>query len=657
MVAFPHPPRRRTAAWVASVLSIVVLLGVIAPCSAIAQSDNKTTTEATAGSSATSSFNAADLKRKTREWSKTITKAGRLFKVKKFDESADLVNEVQRAVERHVADADEKTLKALRPIHKKLTKAHQLLTAQNVTLRSLKPFPGSGTEEPADKTTSTQGDQVSFVNQVAPIIVSKCGNCHVTQQRGGFSSASFTALDQSAMLTYGMPDQSRIVEVIESGEMPKGNRKVAPEELALLKSWIAQGAKFDGDNPQMNLSAMRAPMAAEDSERIKPLPLTGKETVSFGLHVAPVLLENCAECHIARNPRGDFNMASLATIFRGGDSGPAFKPGNSATSEIMMRLKGQDRNVMPPSGKLDDKTIGLIGKWIDEGARFDPMDRNLTLKATADKSFANSLDHEQLVVFRGDTSRELWKLAFADLRFNEAASDNFLIYGTMTEPDLADFGEQAEVLARRVMSVLKSPKDAKFAKGNTALFALNARYDFSEFGKMVEKRGFSKSETSSWKGEPAKTYVVVLVPAASQDSKSEIDDSIELTLAKDLAAVHVSSWNATIPRWFADGVALWTVAKMYRRDKRIEALDQEAAAAAASMKKSDDFVTGAMAADKAGYVGYEFVKVLQSDSRAFKQLTKDLREKINFDQAFKGSYGITPKEFFGKRGKKGGKSW
>ena len=654
MVAFSRLSCYGNPAWATCVLSIVVLLEVITPSSAIAQSDNKTTAE----TALTQTAQAADLKPQIREWSKTITAAGKLFKRKKFDESADLVNDVQRAIESHVAAADAKTLKLLKPIHKKLSKAHQLLTAQNVTLRSLKPFPETDAKKNADKTKAPQTDQVSFVNQVAPIIVSKCGNCHVSQSRGAFSSASFAALDQSTMVTFGMPDQSRIVEVIESGEMPKGNRKVAPEELALLKTWIAQGAKFDGDNPQTKLDALSSPSAPMSArESMNPRPLTGKETVSFGLHVAPVLLENCAECHIARNPRGDFDMASLATFLRGGDAGAPLKPGSSATSEIMLRLKGQDRDVMPPTGKLADKTIEQIGKWIDEGARYDSADRNLPLKAMAAKAFANSLDHEGLAVFRADTSRELWKLAFADLQSNEATTENFFVFGTSTKPDLEDFGQQAEELAGRVMSVLKSPADAKVAKGNVALFALNARYDFSEFGKMIEKRNFNKSETSSWKGEPAVTYVVALVPAASQRAKSATDDSNDMILAKDLAAVHVSSWNPTIPRWFADGMALWTVAKMYRRNPRIEALNQEAAAAVASMKKPDDFITGAMAADKAGFVGYQFVKILQTDSRAFKQLTKDLRDEKNFDAAFEKSFGITPKEFFGNRGKKRGKSW
>jgi len=68
----------------------------------------------------------------------------------------------------------------------------------------------------------------------------------------------------------------------------------------------------------------------------------------------------------------------------------------------------------------------------------------------------------------------------------------------------------------------------------------------------------------------AEAYVVLLAPFSSDES------SYEVTLARDLAAVHVSGWNPTIPRWFADGMAYWTVAKMFKRNKALENLDQSA---------------------------------------------------------------------------------
>lgn len=624
---------------------------------AIAQSSDK---RAIAQTNST----APNLRTQVKQWSKSISIAGRLFKSKQFEQSAALIRNLQAEVESKFPTADAGQIKLLKTTYKKLSKAHQLLSKQGVKLSPLAPLP-DGTQATKnanadDGNTDANPDgaggvaamatQVSFVNQVAPIIVSKCGNCHVSREQGGFSAASFAALDNSAMVTFGLPDQSRLIEVIESGEMPKGNRKVEPAELKVLKAWIAQGAKFDGPNAAANLSSLGTDDApAMDIASMAP---TGKETVSFGLHVAPVLLENCAECHIARNPRGNFNMANLASILRGGNAGAALKPGQSATSEILLRMKGQGREVMPPSGKLSDDKIQLVAKWIDEGARFDPGDAEIPLRAVAAKGFANSLGHEELTEVRKEASRRLWRLAFADISATTVSTENFFLMGTASTSALEDVGVRAEDLAVRVTKTLKSPTQSAFAKGNTALFVLNKRYDFSEFGKMVEKRSFGRFAISSWRSDAAESYVVLLKPGGLGTVNSDSDNAgSDIALARGLAAVHVASWNQTIPRWFADGMAYWTVAKMFRRDKRLADLERDADAALAAMKKPDDFITGGMSADHAALVGYRFVKNLQGNSKAFKKLTKSLRQNVSFDVAFNDSYGITPKGFFGKNKK------
>ena len=125
---------------------------------------------------------------------------------------------------------------------------------------------------------------VSFKSEVAPILVAKCGNCHVNRNRGNFSAATFAALSNSTTIAFGLPQDSRLIEVIENGEMPKGGLKVEPNELELLKRWIQLGAKFDGDNPQQPITEFAANVpTCVGRDRPQPTKPTGKETVSFGL--------------------------------------------------------------------------------------------------------------------------------------------------------------------------------------------------------------------------------------------------------------------------------------------------------------------------------------------------------------------------------------
>jgi mono/diheme cytochrome c family protein len=101
----------------------------------------------------------------------------------------------------------------------------------------------------ADAQSSTRngaGDSVSFVNDVAPIINAKCGSCHVRSAKGRYSIKSYDALINSDSIEPNQPGSSYFIEVIENGEMPKGGLKVSDKELATLRKWIEEGAKFDG---------------------------------------------------------------------------------------------------------------------------------------------------------------------------------------------------------------------------------------------------------------------------------------------------------------------------------------------------------------------------------------------------------------------------
>ncbi len=573
------------------------------------------------------------VRKQIRDIDKAILAAGRLFKAEKFDDSGELIGEAQKSMVELTESADARTIEVVKGTYKKLAKAHQLLTGKGQKLKPLVALP--------EPTATTEG-KVSFVSQVAPILISKCGNCHVRDRRGNFSAASFRNLDNSAMIAYGVADDSRLIEVIESGEMPRGNLKVSENELEILKQWVNQGAEFDGDNPNANLASFAKPAAsmATDAMASGPVKPTGDETVSFGLHIAPILLENCARCHIARNPRGNFDMANFAGILRGGDSGKAFVPGKSATSEIVLRLKGEDREVMPPSGKLDDKLIAQVARWIDEGAKFDPADLRLTLKTVAAKGLANSLDHTELSKLRKQTSEETWRLALSDVVPSAASTENFHIVGTGSTDRLQEIGNAAEDIAMRIQKILKTPPGAPFVKGDTTLFVVDKRYDFAEFGRMVEKRTFAKNLVSSWQSDTVIAHVALL--CGIKDGVSDY----EVSLSRDIAAVHVANWDASVPRWFADGMGHWVAAKIFRREPIVQQWQSDSGAAMASMKKPSDFLGNKMAADQAALVGFRFVEMLQGKSRQFKMLVNKLREEGDFESAFYDSYGITPEAFF-----------
>ncbi len=99
---------------------------------------------------------------------------------------------------------------------------------------------------------------------------------------------------------------------------------------------------------------------------------TGNEAAleHFESRVRPLLSENCYSCHGADAPSvfANLRLDSLQGLLRGGDSGPAVVPGDPRSSLLLQAVRGQDRVLMPPTGRLSDAEIEDIAVWIGAGA-------------------------------------------------------------------------------------------------------------------------------------------------------------------------------------------------------------------------------------------------------------------------------------------------
>ena len=107
--------------------------------------------------------------------------------------------------------------------------------------------------------------QVSFMNDVAPILKENCFACHDAKKRKGkLDMTSFAKLmrggNQGSPVVAGKPDES-LLWLLTAGEeepmMPpkEAGERLTKDRLAVLKRWIEQGAKFDGPGPDTDLIA------------------------------------------------------------------------------------------------------------------------------------------------------------------------------------------------------------------------------------------------------------------------------------------------------------------------------------------------------------------------------------------------------------------
>lgn len=151
----------------------------------------------------------------------------------------------------------------------------------------------------ADRALIAAGKLVSFAESVAPILVKRCLACHNARTaKGRLNLETFAALmaggESGAVVEPGDPDASVLVAMVEDGSMPKDADPLTPEQIAIIRKWVATGARLDvGIDPHAKLFniAPKEPQPAPPDVYPVPVAVTalafspdGKWLASSGYH-------------------------------------------------------------------------------------------------------------------------------------------------------------------------------------------------------------------------------------------------------------------------------------------------------------------------------------------------------------------------------------
>ncbi len=580
----------------------------------------------------------------------TLVEAGTLYKEGKGTDAAKLVEQAQARYDKFDAPADKQTQALLDRIYRALAGAHGAMQLDGIQLpklnrRVLEARPQAVepvVPKPDQPEPQPDENAVSFAKHVAPMLLSKCGRCHVNDSKGGFNVGTFAELmkgsEAGRVLFAGDAEGSPLVEVIVEGDMPRGGGKVSAEELTALKNWITQGAKDDGPSPDTPLSQLARGVAPEgpmDAPKVEVVK-AGAEGPSFGRDVAGVLAKSCTGCHGTNNPRANFSLANFDVLLRGGDSGSPIVPGKPAESLLIRKLKGQAGAQMPLNlPPLPDDTIAAIEAWIAAGAKFDGPSPTAPVERVAAFVKAATSTHEELSEERGKIAAANWKLALPGIDSHTVSTENFLLQGNVDEATLGDLGKTAEEIAPQVAKVFGQPEGEPLVKGRLTLFVFPQRYDYSEFGQMVEKRKLPKQWYGHWNYDGIDAYGA-MVPSRTDKY------SAEALIAQQLAGAYVASRGT--PRWFAEGAGRVVASRLFKDDPRVKAWDEALPSALAAMRAADDFLTGKLSEEDAMLASYSYVRFLMKDSRKFRQLLDTLAEGGDFEQVFAKTYGGSPNQ-------------
>jgi mono/diheme cytochrome c family protein len=173
--------------------------------------------------------------------------------------------------------------------------------------------------EPA-KPAEVKPAAVSFMKDIAPILVQNCIACHNTKKsESKYVMTNFAQLakggqqHEGTTLVPGKPEESDFVEMLRPDgdpRMPYKQDPLASEKVNLIEAWVKQGAKYDGKTPteDWTVALRRATVVSIPENYAVTVPITalafnpkGTEIAASGYH--EVNLWKVADGTLARRIR------------------------------------------------------------------------------------------------------------------------------------------------------------------------------------------------------------------------------------------------------------------------------------------------------------------------------------------------------------------
>jgi len=225
-------------------------------------------------------------------------------------------------------------------------------------------------------------------------------------------------------------------------------------------------------------------------------------------------------------------------------------------------------------------------------------------------------------------------LAFPGESPTKLETDAFLLLGKLQPNELRDVAEEVDKALEKATNVLKLPTAKSVHKGRTTVYVLPKRYDYGEFGQMVEKRRLPIEMHGHWQSQGFMPYIVV-------GPQTEASIPTQALLGRCLAALLVSSWS-DVPEWYADGMGHVAAERMSRRDPQIRTWPSRAASLVRNLESPAQLLSGDLAPEVAGIVNWAFVRYLMQDGRRSSRLLHALQKGAAFETAFVGAYGAPP---------------
>ena len=310
------------------------------------------------------------------------------------------------------------------------------------------------------------------------------------------------------------------------------------------------------------------------------------------------------------------------------------------TPDLQRQLAPIDRGVEKARGLLKVEGFSLAPPALAPAEPIETPPPGEPLKSSARLPSAS---HEQLQSERAETARRNWKLAFPGQPARELETADLLVIGNVSTDELSRVAKLTQGAAIDVRRLLRRQPETPLVKGRLTLFVLDKPFDFAEFTQMVERRALPSGETAYWRLPEADAYVAIQGRSVEESSNKGADERLLRDISRCVTAVVVAQGNE-VPAWFAEGVARSLAEKRLRRDSIVRSWSERLGTVVSTADKASDLLPKSINDEVAGLTSLAVVHRLQSNTRGFAQLMKNLNQDHAFPTAFATAYGDTPEK-------------
>ena len=357
---------------------------------------------------------------------------------------------------------------------------------------------------------------------------------------------------------------------------------------------------------------------------------TTAKGVSFAREIAPLLTENCNGCHLGGNQNmGGLNLNTFAGLMQGGDTGPIVTAGGGEASLLIKKLKGTAGQRMPAGGRppLADKDIELIAKWINEGAQLDVSGTDLPLPQIVSAAWVANATDEELHQRRIESARAKWQIVAPKSTPEEAQSEHFHVLGNVGPEATKNVLKYAEAAEKQIKKLYGIRSKDSLIKGGINIFVFKQRYDYSEFGTMLEQRQLPPEWSGHWRSNTLDAYVTLIYDPANE----KINES---SLVQQLTSLWLASLGT--PKWFAEGAGRQALAStVSSNDARVQVWMRRIPESLQQVTNLKVFMDEAINDEHYATIGFWLIRTIHETAgkKQYDSLIRTLVGGTAFDQA------------------------